>query len=128
MEMTREEEIKQAAIQCGCIENTAEYFGFLQGARFADRSPDNKWHKIEEELPALDPTMTSRGFNMSLPVLLCDIDSLTAYAGTRYHYDPARYDFDKKQWEDIIGYCDEELGITQTHWMYQPEPPKGSES
>lgn len=83
------------------------------------------WHTMDE-LPEPDPAMVSRGFNMSLPCLLCDIDNLTAYAGTRYHYDPARYDFDKKQWQDVIGVYDDEIGITHTHWMYEPEPPKGS--
>ena len=95
---------------------------FRCGAEWADAHPD--WHTMDE-LPEPDPTMVSRGFNMSLPCLLCDIDNLTAYAGTRYHYDPARYDFDKKQWQDVIGVYDDEIGITHTHWMYEPEPPKG---
>ena len=34
--MTRREEILQHAIECGCIEGTAEYYGFLQGAEWAD--------------------------------------------------------------------------------------------
>ena len=94
---------------------------FVAGAEWADAHPD--WHTMDE-LPEPDPTMVSRGFNMSLPCLLCDIDNLTAYAGTRYHYDPARYDFDKKQWQDVIGVYDDEIGITHTHWMYEPEPPQ----
>lgn len=99
---------------------------FLTIIDVADEHPKNPWHKIEE-LPEIDPAMASRGFNLSLPVLLCDIDYLTCYNGARFHYDPARYDFDKKQWQDIIGCYNEETGITHTHWMYQPEPPKGGE-
>ena len=41
--MKRDEQIKQAAIECGCIEGTAEYFGFIQGARYADQNPKSPW-------------------------------------------------------------------------------------
>lgn len=29
-----DEQIKQAAIQRGCIEGTAEYYGFIEGAQY----------------------------------------------------------------------------------------------
>ena len=41
--MTRDEQIKQAAIESGCIKNTAEYFGFIQGARYADQNQKSPW-------------------------------------------------------------------------------------
>lgn len=49
--MERDEQIKQAAIERGCIEGTAEYFGFIQGARYADQNPKNPWIDINERLP-----------------------------------------------------------------------------
>ncbi len=118
MIMERKQQIEQAWLHGDAMQLSS----FRMGAEWADAHPD--WHTMDE-LPEPDPTMVSRGFNMSLPCLLCDIDNLTAYAGTRYHYDPARYDFDKKQWQDVIGVYDDEIGITHTHWMYEPEPPKG---
>lgn len=51
--MTREAQIKQAAIERGCIEGTAEYYGFIQGARYADQNPTNPWHKASEEIPPI---------------------------------------------------------------------------
>ena len=32
--MTCKKEIKQAAIWCGCIEGTAEYYGFIEGCNW----------------------------------------------------------------------------------------------
>lgn len=126
--MKREEEIRKAAMAFISIFpfTGSRSVAFCRGAQWADEHPKNSWHTMDE-LPEIDPAMASRGFNLSLPVLLCDIDYLTCYNGARFHYDPARYDFDKKQWQDIIGFYNEETGITHTHWMYQPEPPKGGE-
>lgn len=121
--MTKEEKAKELAqtIHGDALTQLRAYEALVEMAQWADAHPN--WHTMDE-LPEPDPTMVSRGFNMSLPCLLCDVENLTAYAGTRYHYDPARYDFDKKQWQDVIGVYDDEIGITHTHWMYEPEPPQ----
>lgn len=53
--MERDEQIKQAAIERGCIEGTAEYFGFIQGARYADQNPTSPWKDASVEKPPYDP-------------------------------------------------------------------------
>lgn len=45
-----DEQIKQAAIQRGCIEGTAEYYGFIEGAR----SRDWEVERLETELAVLE--------------------------------------------------------------------------
>lgn len=49
--MTREEEIRQAALERGCIERTAEYYGFIEGARYSDQHPKSPWISVNERLP-----------------------------------------------------------------------------
>ena len=49
--MDRREQIIQGAIHRGCINGTAEYYGFIEGAEFADRNPVNPWISVEERLP-----------------------------------------------------------------------------
>ena len=46
--MERRDQIKQAAIRRGCIEKTAEFFGFIEGAEWADRNVVNPWHDYNE--------------------------------------------------------------------------------
>ena len=46
MIMEIEEQIKQAAIERGCIEGTAEYYGFIQGARYAFQNPISPWISV----------------------------------------------------------------------------------
>ena len=53
MSMEIEEQIKQAAIERGCIEGTAEYFGFIQGARYAYQNPISPWISVEQRLPPI---------------------------------------------------------------------------
>lgn len=49
--MTRREEILQHARERGCIEGTAEYYGFLQGAEWADAHQLSPWISVEDRLP-----------------------------------------------------------------------------
>jgi hypothetical protein len=46
--MTRREEILKNAIERGCIEGTAEYYGFLQGAEWADAHQPFKYEQVPE--------------------------------------------------------------------------------
>ena len=47
-----DEQIKEMAIRRGCIEGTAEYYGFIEGAQQARRVLLNPtWRKFSEELP-----------------------------------------------------------------------------
>ena len=46
-----DEQIKQAAIQRGCIEGTAEYYGFIEGAQYACRQQKCPWISLTEQKP-----------------------------------------------------------------------------
>ena len=47
-----DEQIKEMAIRRGCIEGTAEYYGFIEGAQQARRVLLNPtWRKFSEETP-----------------------------------------------------------------------------
>lgn len=48
--MTREEEIKNGAIKSTYI-STNEYYGFIDGAHWADEHPKSPWISVKESLP-----------------------------------------------------------------------------
>lgn len=104
--MRREKQIKQAAIERGCIEGTAEYFGFIQGARYADQKPTSPWKDASVEKPPYDPD--------------CD-DETSVYVIARQKQGnvlEAYYDYDNNDWRDR-----EHNWRLQapTHWMFIPE-------
>ena len=104
--MEREEQIKQAAIERGCIEGTAEYFGFIQGARYADQNPTSPWKDASVEKPPYDPD--------------CD-DETSVYVMVRQEQGnvlEAYYDYDNNDWRDR----DHNWRLQDpTHWMFTPE-------
>lgn len=57
-----DEQIKQAAIERGCIEGTAEYYGFIQGARFCENEMCELEEKHEEDGLEMDYLRSERKF------------------------------------------------------------------
>ena len=50
--MTREEQIKQAAIEdCGKYANNRGYYPFVAGVKWADEHPKSPWISVEKRLP-----------------------------------------------------------------------------
>lgn len=101
--MTRREEILQHAIECGCIEGTAEYYGFLQGAEWSDRNPKSPWISVEERLPEEDPD--DKGYSVEVIGLFSDGSVSKCFCS-----------IEEGIWffEDIV--CDK-----PTHWMSMPK-------
>lgn len=97
--MTRREEILQHAIECGCIEGTAEYYGFLQGAEWADAHQPSPWISVEDRMPEKINKF------MSEPVLCRYTRGNKEY----YHVSQYDYEFDKWQISNV------------THWMPIPK-------
>lgn len=101
--MTREEQIKQAAIERGCIEGTAEYFGFIQGARYADQNPTSPWISIEERLPE------------KVNKFLSDEVLVRYLRGGKEYTFVTHYDYEYQTWNIP----------NVTHWMPIPQIEKG---
>lgn len=59
--MTRRDEILQHAIECGCIVGTAEYYGFLQCAEWADAHQPSPWISVEDRLPEINQVVLTLG-------------------------------------------------------------------
>ena len=103
MSMKRDEQIKQAAIERGCIEGTAEYYGFIQGARYADQNPISPWISVDERLPDEDPN--DKGY--SVDVIGIFSDGHVSNCGCSI--------------EEGIWFCEGLICDKPTHWMPIPE-------
>jgi len=97
--MTRREDILQHAIECGCIEGTAEYYGFLQGAEWADAHQPSPWISVEDRLPKKSVGYFSQW-------VLCRYKR-----GSRIYYHVGMYDYEFDEWSIA----------NVTHWMPIPE-------
>jgi len=106
MTMTREEQIIEAARQrANQYDHPSKwsdtYYGFIDGAKWADQHP--QWIPVEKELPA----------KRKDPLVISDKVFIHTTGG---HYLEAVYDYQDKQWIDV--YNIETLESNEvTHWM-----------
>ena len=120
---SRQKNIHQAATG-KYIHNLVKRGAFVAGANWADKNPQCPWVSVNERLPELDPTQHTKKKNMSVAVLIHDIDCMYDRLGQAFAPSVARFDYDRKDWlyVELGCYCNElELGAEITHWMPIPE-------
>lgn len=112
--MTRIEEILHHAIESGCIAGTAGYYGFLQGAEWADRNPKNPWRDAKTSKPKRTGVSDYDDWTSDVVYVMME----NGYTSSAY------YDHLGGEWRDYgNGYRIQ----GPTYWMPIPELPKGGE-
>ena len=96
-----DEQIEQAAIERGCIKGTAEYYGFIQGARYAYQNPISPWRDAKKDKPKDNKTVL-----VSFHGIICN----------------GEYDMD-----DGIWFASGWGTVEPEFWIPEPELPKGGE-
>lgn len=103
-----DEQIKQAAIERGCIDGTAEYYGFIEGAQYYRAHQPNPWISVKERLP--EESKKHKGW----------LSDTVFVATNRNDGTSARYDHATKTW------CPAKILQGKiTRWMPIPQIAKG---
>ncbi len=122
--MTRREEILQHAIECGCIEGTAEYYGFLQGAEDADRNPKNPWISVEDRLPEEGDLIFAMTRTVTENAVFCGFSACKYTDGKFLHEN--NYSFSDNNGE-FFKMSNKIVLNDVTRWMPIPGLPKGGD-
>lgn len=109
--MTREEQIKQAALERNCdgdFDSNDGLNGFVEGAKWADENPKSPWISVDDKLPETNE------FDGSEDVLILTENGRMTVA---------MYGIPEEKWYlsvgEIQGDC--ECPFEITHWMPIPE-------
>lgn len=135
--MTRRDEILQHAIECGCIEGTAEYYGFLQGAEWADAHQpqvvalEHEIEVLKSKLQAADDLNTlltaelekAKSQWISVEDRLPEINQVVLTLGSEKNNEDVRLLYRSPASRKFACLDYDEI----THWMPIPELLKGGE-
>lgn len=120
--MTREKQIKQAALERNCdgdFDSNDGLNGFVEGAHWADEHPKSPWISVEERLPEI--TYPILGESVFVFVHVVNKDT-----GSEWIELPAKYNERFHDWQtNDFTWIGKRSGVV-THWMPIPTIPQNN--